>query len=113
QRRRAHPHSHVERRRIAQCGRGRRRSLLRSSPPTFQTTKGQFMTALSHTVTRIVLMSVASIAMCYQLLPPASAQAPQKSGAAHRNNPSQGLRKVGEAVAKAVLDKNIEVLLAY
>jgi hypothetical protein len=71
------------------------------------------MTALSHTATRIVLMSVASIAMPYCSIPPANAQAQQKSGAAHRNNPSGGLRKVGEAVAKAVLDKNIEVLLTY
>jgi hypothetical protein len=58
-------------------------------------------------------MSVASIAMPYCSIPPANAQAQQKSGAAHRNNPSGGLRKVGEAVAKAVLDKNIEVLLTY
>src|SRR5258707_4392667 len=71
------------------------------------------MTALRQTAARIALMSVASIAMPYRLIPPASAQAQPKSGAAHRNNTSQGLRKVGEAVAKAVLDKNIQVLLAY
>jgi hypothetical protein len=71
------------------------------------------MTALRQTAMWIVLLSVASIAVPYRLLPPASAQAQPKSGAAHRNNASQGLRKVGEAVAKAVLDKNIEVLLAY
>jgi len=71
------------------------------------------MTALRQTAARIALMSVASIAMPYRLIPPPSAQAQPKSGAAHRNNTSQGLRKVGEAVAKAVLDKNIQVLLAY
>ncbi len=71
------------------------------------------MTALSQMVTRIFLMSVASIVMVSQLIPPAAAQAQQKSGATRSNNPSRDLRKVGEAVAKAVLDKNIQALLTY
>ena len=71
------------------------------------------MTALSQTAARIFLTSVASIVMVSRLIPPATAQAQQKSGATHRNDPSRDLRKVGEAVAKAVLDKNIQALLAY
>jgi hypothetical protein len=49
-----------------------------------------------------------------QLLTPGGiAHAQTKSGAPHRNASSRDLRKVGEAIAKAVLDKNIETLLAY
>ena len=58
-------------------------------------------------------MSLASIVMAYRLIPPDSAQGQQKSGATHRNNPGRDLRKVGEAVARAVLDKNIQALLTY
>jgi hypothetical protein len=47
------------------------------------------------------------------LLPGGTALAQQKSAAPHGNNPSRSLRKVGEVVAKAVLDKNIEALLTY
>jgi hypothetical protein len=71
------------------------------------------VTALSLTIARIFLMSTASIAMPYRSLPRAAGQAQQKSGATHRNDPGRGLRKVGEAVAKAVLDKNIQALLTY
>ena len=71
------------------------------------------MNALSQTAARIFLISLASIVMAYRLLPPDSAQGQQKSGATHRNNPGRDLRKVGEAVAKAVLDRNIQALLAY
>jgi hypothetical protein len=71
------------------------------------------MTALSQTATRIFLMSLASIVMANQLFLLAAAQAQQKSGATHRNNPGRDLRKVGEAVAKAVLDKNMQALLTY
>jgi len=69
------------------------------------------MTALSQMVTRIFLMSVASIVMACRLLPPGHAQ--QKSGARRRNSASRDLHQVGEAVAKAVLDKNIQTLLSY
>jgi hypothetical protein len=55
----------------------------------------------------------AGMIMAHQPIPLAAEQAQQKSGATHRNNPSRDLRKVGEAVAKAVLDKNIQALLTY
>jgi hypothetical protein len=71
------------------------------------------VTALSQTAARIFLLSAVSMVMAHQSIPPAAAQAPQKSGATQRNNPSRDLRKVGEAVAKAVLDKNIQALLTY
>jgi hypothetical protein len=71
------------------------------------------MTALSQTAARIFLASVASLVIVPPMIPVATVQAQQKPGAAHRNNPSRDLRKVGEAVAKAVLDKNIQALLAY
>jgi len=71
------------------------------------------MTAFRQTAARIFLLSVASIVMASPLIPPDTAQAQQKSGATHRNSPGRDLRKVGEAVAKAVLDKNIQALLSY
>ncbi len=71
------------------------------------------MTGLSPAAARIFLMSVASLVIVSRLIPLTTGQARQKSGAAHRINPSRDLRKVGEAVAKAVLDKNIQALLAY
>jgi hypothetical protein len=69
------------------------------------------MTALNLTAARIFLMSVASMVMAYRLLPLGQAQ--QKSRTPHRNSPSRALRKVGEAIATAVLDKNIQTLLTY
>jgi hypothetical protein len=63
------------------------------------------------TAARILLMSVASMVMACRLLPPGEAQ--QKSGARRRNSASRDLHQVGEAVAKAVLDKNIQTLLTY
>ena len=57
--------------------------------------------------------AAATIIIAHQSLPLAAAQAQQKSGATHKNNPGRDLRKVGEAVAKAVLDKNIQTLLTY
>jgi hypothetical protein len=69
------------------------------------------MTALNLTATRIFLMSVASVVMTYRLLPLGQAQ--RKPAAPHRNSPRRDLRKVGEAIAKAVLDRNIQTLLAY
>jgi hypothetical protein len=71
------------------------------------------MTVLRQTAARIFLLSAASIVMASRLIPPDAAQAQQKSGATHKNNPGRDLRKVGEAVAKAVLDKNIQALLSY
>ena len=71
------------------------------------------MTALRQTAARIFLVSVASVVIAYRLIPPSTAQAQQKPGAAHRNSPGRGLRKIGDGVAKAVLDKNIQALLTY
>jgi hypothetical protein len=67
----------------------------------------------SQTATRIFLVSIASMVMAYRLIPLATGQARQKSSAPQRNNPSRDLRKIGEAVAKAVLDKDIQALLIY
>jgi hypothetical protein len=69
------------------------------------------MTALNLTAARIFLMSVASMAMAYRLLPLGQTQ--PRSGARHRNSHGRDLRKVGEAIAKAVLDRNVQTLLAY
>lgn len=71
------------------------------------------MTALRHAAARIFLLSVASVVTAYRLIPSDLGQAQQKSGAAHRNAPNRDLRKIGEGVAKAVLDKNIQALLTY
>jgi hypothetical protein len=59
------------------------------------------------------LISLVSIVMAYRLVPLATAQAQSKSSATQRNSPSRDLRKIGAAVAKAVLDKDIQALLAY
>ena len=58
-------------------------------------------------------MCVASMVMAHEVIPSDVGQAQQKSGAAHRDNPGRDPRKVGEAIAKAVLDKNIQALLGY
>ena len=71
------------------------------------------MTALNQTVARIFLMCVGSMVMAHQVIPSDVGQTQQKSGAPHRSTPSRDLRKIGEAVAKAVLGKNIQTLLAY
>jgi hypothetical protein len=71
------------------------------------------MTALKLRSTRMFLMSVAGIVIAYRLISPDAARAQQKSGAIRRSNPSRDLRKIGDGVAKAVLDKNIEALLSY
>jgi hypothetical protein len=63
------------------------------------------------TAARIFLMSVASMVMACRLLPPGQAQ--QKSGVRRRSSPSRDLHQVGEVIAKAVLDKNIQTLLTY
>ncbi|MCU1242823.1 MAG: hypothetical protein JWO71_3549 [Candidatus Acidoferrum typicum] len=71
------------------------------------------MTAPNLTATRTFLISVISMVMACGLISLESTLAQQKSGAIHRNNPSRDLRKVGETVAKAVLDKDIPALLTY
>jgi hypothetical protein len=68
------------------------------------------MTVLSLPATRIFLVAVASTAIACQLVPLAAQQTQKKS---HKSNASQDLRKLGEAIAKAVLEKNIQTLLSY
>jgi hypothetical protein len=70
------------------------------------------MTVCSQTATRIFLVSIASIVLAYRLIPLAAGQARQKSSV-HKSNPSRDLRKMGEAVAKAVLEKDNQALIAY
>jgi hypothetical protein len=69
------------------------------------------VTALRQTLAGMFLVSAASMVMADGS--PDTRQGQQKSRTIHRNSPSRSLRKVGEAVAKAVLDKNIRALLAY
>jgi hypothetical protein len=71
------------------------------------------MTALNLTSTPTFLIAVASIVMACGLISPDTARAQQKSGAIHRNNPGRNLHKIGETVAKAVLEKDIQALLTY
>jgi len=59
------------------------------------------------------LISIASVAMVYHSVPARAGQAQPKSSATHRNNPSRDLRKIGEVVSKAVLEKDIQTLLTY
>jgi hypothetical protein len=69
------------------------------------------MTVRRQMAARIFLLSVASIVLAYPLLP--AGQAQQKSRAPRRGSPSRDLRKVGETIAQAVLEKNIQTLLTY
>jgi hypothetical protein len=62
---------------------------------------------------RSVLILVASMAVSGLFRPTNAHQSQQKSGATRRNTPSRDLHKMGEAIAKAVLDKNIETLLTF
>ena len=62
---------------------------------------------------RFLLLLVVSMVICGLLLPAKAHQAQQKSNPARRNTPSRDLHKIGEAIAKAVLDKNIETLLTF
>jgi hypothetical protein len=71
------------------------------------------MTMLSLLVVRVLLGSVTSIVMVCQFASLAAGQAQQKASAPHRNNATRELRKVGEAIARAILDKNITALLTY
>src|SRR6267154_78490 len=62
---------------------------------------------------RLLLPLVATMLLSGIFLPTQAHQAQQKSSAARRNTPSRDLHKIGEAIAKAVLDKNIETLLTF
>jgi len=62
---------------------------------------------------RLLLPLVATMLLSGIFLPTQAHQAQQKSSAARRNTPSRDLHKIGEAIAKAVLDKNIETLLSF
>jgi hypothetical protein len=62
----------------------------------------------------LFLFVVAQHAVPLQGAPiPRASQTQQKSGSARGNTTSRDLHKIGETVAKAVLDKNIETLLSY
>jgi hypothetical protein len=71
------------------------------------------MTVRDGTAMRIVIVCVASIVMAQRLVPSATGQPQQKASAAHQNTPARDLRKMGEAIAKAVLDKDVPALLRY
>jgi len=71
------------------------------------------MNVRSLAAVRMFLVSVASIVTASQLFPASAEQTQQTSGAAHRSNASRDLRNVGEGIAKAVLEKNIQTLLSY
>ena len=62
---------------------------------------------------RLLLFLVASIFLSGVFLPTQAHQAQQKSSTARKNTPSRDLHKIGEAIAKAVLDKNIATLLTF
>jgi hypothetical protein len=62
---------------------------------------------------RLLLPFVAGMILSGIFLPTQAHQAQQKSSTARRNTPSRNLHKIGEAIAKAVLDKNIETLLTF
>ena len=64
-------------------------------------------------VARAFLILVASIAISGALLASSAHQAQRKSSSPRGNTASRDLHKMGEAIAKAVLDKNIETLLTY
>jgi hypothetical protein len=57
----------------------------------------------------VILVALISGAM----LPTSAHQAQQKSSASRRSTPSRDLHQIGETIAKAVLDKNIETLLSF
>jgi len=62
---------------------------------------------------RLLLLVVASMLVSAVFLPTQAHQAQQKSSTARKNTPSRDLHKIGEAIAKAVLDKNIDTLLTF
>jgi len=62
---------------------------------------------------RSLFILVASMAVLGLFRPTNADQSQQKSNAARRNTPSRDLHKMGEVIAQAVLDKNIDTLLSY
>jgi hypothetical protein len=62
---------------------------------------------------RLLQLFVAAMLVCGVFLPTQAHQAQQKPSTTRRNTPSRDLHKMGEAIAKAVLDKNIETLLTF
>lgn len=70
------------------------------------------MSAVPRTGLRMVILSVVGIMAANGFIRHA-AEAQQKSTAARKSTPSAELHKLGEAIAKAVLDKDIPGLLAY
>jgi hypothetical protein len=68
------------------------------------------MTTRRPSAASVFLVLAATIVTASQLFPLAAQPAQQKSAG---SNASRDLRKVGEAVAKAVLEKNIQALLSY
>jgi hypothetical protein len=62
---------------------------------------------------RFVLILVASMAVSGLFRLTNAHQSQQKSGTTRRNTPSRDLHKMGEAIAQAVLDKNIDALLSF
>jgi hypothetical protein len=70
------------------------------------------MSVLRVTAAWMYLMCLASLVSAYQTFPFAGLQGQQKSSA-RGNSASASLHKIGESIAKAVLDKNVEALLAF
>ena len=69
-------------------------------------------TAKTATV-RFLLSLLAGVAISGVVLPTGAHQAQQKSGVPRGKSASGELHKIGEAIAKAVLDKNTDTLLSY
>ena len=64
-------------------------------------------------VSRGWLAAAASMAIVCHAIPFQAGQTQRKSSAARKSDSSRGLHRVGEIVAKAVLEKDISTLLAY
>ena len=62
---------------------------------------------------RLLLPFVVGMFLSGVFLPTRAHQAQQKSSTARKTTPSRDLHKIGEAIAKAVLDKNIATLLTF
>src|SRR5882762_902485 len=62
---------------------------------------------------RFILILVVSVAISGVFFSSSAHRTQQKSSTARKNTPSRDLHKIGEAIAKAVLDKNIETLLSF
>jgi hypothetical protein len=62
---------------------------------------------------RFCMILVASLMISGVLLPSSAQQSQKKSAIPRASTTSQNLHKLGEAIAKAVLDKNIKTLLTF